>query len=108
MSDTGDTTVCNLAELSKTAPTRRELAWELLKQTRNPEYVSMRYEFPLEQMRAALEKIPDAKPTTLTKRAELLGNVSAATRPEFFSRPGALLPEVISRERIPGEDDDKE
>lgn len=47
----------DLAELAKTAPTKRELAWQLLKSTRNPEYVALRYGYTIAQMRAALETL---------------------------------------------------
>lgn len=57
--DTGATRLNNLPELAKTAPTKRELAWKLLKQTRNPEYVAMRYGYTIKQMRDALETITD-------------------------------------------------
>lgn len=41
---------------------RRAIAWQALKETRNPEYVAMRYNFPVSKMRDALAKIPDEKP----------------------------------------------
>lgn len=41
---------------------RRAIAWQALIDTRNPEYVSVRYNYPLEAMQAALEKIPKDPP----------------------------------------------
>lgn len=61
MSDEGTTRLCDLDAFRKSALTTRELAWALLKQTRNPEYVSARYGFTVAQMRSALEKIDHDK-----------------------------------------------
>ena len=49
---------------------RRRLAWELLKQTRNPEYVALRYDFPVANMRAALEQLPDEEPLWKTLQGD--------------------------------------
>lgn len=81
----------------------KALAWAALKQTRNPEFVSIRYGFPVEDLRKALEKLPNEEP--MFRR---LAKPSAAPRSKLFDRPRDLLPETVSRERIPGEDDDKE
>ena len=81
----------------------RELAWEALKQTRNPEFVSVRYGFPVEDLRKALEKLPDEQP--MFRR---LADHSAKNGRENFRRPNDLLPPIAQRERVPGEDDDKE
>ena len=94
--------VTNLRAFAKDAPTTRELAWELLKQTRNPAYVSLRYEFPVDVLEKALERIPDEKPTWKRIR-----EIAELDRPGNFKRPGEILPETIQSERIPGEDDDK-
>ena len=81
---------------------RRRLAWELLKETRNPEYVALRYEFPVANMRAALEKIPDEEP--LWKRLQGEKNRWKGTRPGA-SEPGNLG-DLEAPGREPGSDDD--
>ena len=48
---------CNLDEFRKTALSKRELAWALLKQTRNPQYVAARYGYTVTQMTEALAKL---------------------------------------------------
>jgi hypothetical protein len=76
---------------------RRRLAWELLKQTRNPEYVALRYDFPVANMRAALEQIPDQEPLWKTLQRD--------ENKWKSSRPGKT---EIPLEREPGSDDDLE
>lgn len=46
-----------VAESYKAAKSKRELAWELLQASRNPLYVSLRYDYPLQLMEEALAKI---------------------------------------------------
>ena len=74
---------------------RRRLAWELLKQTRNPEYVALRYEIPVANLRAALEQIPDEEP--LWQRLQSPQTRWKGTRPSQSE---------IAVEREPGSDDD--
>lgn len=50
---------CDLEKFSRTAMTRRELAWALLKETRNPVYVAMRYGYSVDSMKKALKEIPE-------------------------------------------------
>ena len=75
---------------------RRKWAWELLKNTRNPEYVALRYDFPVSVMREALAKMPDEEP--LWKQLQ-----APQCRPK-----GNAPPPVPQVEREPGEDDDLE
>lgn len=82
---------------------RRRLAWELLKSTRNPDYVALRYGYPVETMRAALEKIPkEQKPT---RRSPAAARVHSTIK-----RARELIPETLRRPRVPerepGSDDD--
>lgn len=77
--------------------THRELAWELLKQTRNPEYVSARYGFPVNVLKKALEKMPDDK-STYTRLKELHNKHSG--------RDGDQPDVENHHQREPGEDDD--
>lgn len=81
---------------------RRRLAWDLLKQTRNPEYVAMRYELPVANLRAALEKIPDDEP--LWKRLQAPQNRWKGTRPGAGQSDALVDLETPGRE--PGCDDD--
>ena len=75
---------------------RRKLAWELLKNTRNPEYVALRYEFPVQAMRDALAKMPDEEP--LWKRLQGEQN-------RFKGKPRTHnFDDLVERE--PGSDDD--
>lgn len=76
----------------------KALAWEALKQTRNPEFVSIRYGFPVEDLRKALEKLPNEIP--MFKR---LAKPSASPRSELFDRPRDLLPPAIQSETLPRE-----
>lgn len=93
------TTVCDLSKLAKSAPTRRELAWTLLKQTRNPVYVAMRYGYPIDTMREALEKIPDEK---IPKKRKI-HNAAATPGRQTFKRPSELLSEIEPGEKLPDE-----
>lgn len=92
-------TEADLERHKKTALTRRRLAWELLKQTRNPTYVALRYGFPKETLEAALEKIP-IQQTAPSRSAP------ARTIHSSLKRASELLPKNLGRE--PGEDDDLE
>lgn len=51
-------TDADLEKAKKTALSKKRQAWELLKQTRNPKYVALRYGYDIETMEKALEKIP--------------------------------------------------
>lgn len=95
----------DLEELAKTALSRRQLAWNLLKQTRNATYVAMRYGYDVETMEKALEKIPEEEPLyrKLAERARHSPPVLDRGKPE--KRLGDLLP---SPGREPGSDDDRE
>lgn len=75
---------------------RRRLAWEALRNTRNPEYVSLRYGFSVQAMREALAKLPNEEP--LWKQLQ-----APQCRPK-----GNAPPPVPQVEREPGEDDDLE
>lgn len=90
-----------LERFAKTAMTLRQHAWELLKQTRNPEYVSLRYEIPVEKLRAALESMPNEEP--LHKRLARRGAHSRrdAIR-EDGNRPGGGAPENGGAPERPG------
>ena len=81
---------------------RRRLAWDLLKETRNPEYVALRYEIPVANLRAALEKIPDEEP--LWKRLQGEKNRWKGTRPGASHADD--LGDLGTPEREPGCDDD--
>lgn len=94
-------TTTTLAKLPENPPTRRQLAWELLKQTRNPQYVAARYDFPLETMERALEKIPEPKP--IEKRR--MYKPPARSDDSSLKRASELIPEM-ARSREPGEDDE--
>jgi hypothetical protein len=89
----------DLDRFRECAKTRRELAWELLKQTRNAPYVALRYGYDIETMEAALEKIP----TSSEPRGK--ANNSDKRKHSPLKRARDLLPEV-TRSRVPGEDDD--
>ena len=92
----------DLEHFKQSALTKRELAWNALKQTRNPDYVAVRYGFPVETMRQALEKIPDNRvPQPATSRHN-----SAVGRNAEMLTAGDALPGITQRSRIPGEDDD--
>ena len=58
----------DLEKFAKTAKSRRELAWDLLKETRNPTYVAMRYGYSIAQMEEALAKIPEKKEVVYRER----------------------------------------
>lgn len=94
-------TDADLERYKKNAMTRRRLAWELLKQTRNPTYVALRYGYPVETMQKALEKIPDdsGRPVTRSAPADAIHS--------SIKRARELIPETC-RTREPGEDDDLE
>jgi len=87
-------------------PTRRELAWQLLKETRNPEYVALRYGYPVETMRAALEKIPNEKSVYQKEQERRRRQHTAARSHSSLKRASELVPENVRRSREPGEDDD--
>jgi len=57
MNDGDNPHLCDLDKFARTAKSKRELAWDLLKQTRNPTYVAMRYGYTVQQMERALEKM---------------------------------------------------
>lgn len=96
----------DLEKLAKTALSRRQLAWKLLKQTRNATYVAMRYGYDIDTMEKALEKIPEEEPLhrKLAKRADrdapLLGRASEPRR------ASEALPETLQAPREPGSDDE--
>ena len=75
---------------------RRKWAWELLKNTRNPEYVALRYDFPVSAMREALAKLPDEEP--LWKRLQ-------GEKNRVKKKGGTVKPPPLP-EREPGSDDD--
>lgn len=87
-------------QLRAHAHPKRKLAWELLKQTRNAEYVALRYDYPIDTMKEALEHVekqygprpPDTHP--------------AGYRNPDFKRPTKVLPETSEITRVPGEDGD--
>ena len=81
---------------------RRREAWEMLRTTRNADYVALRFDYPVEKMRAALEKIPHVKTPDFVRSA-------SAERAFHNAKPiGDLMPETVTRARVPGEDDDLE
>jgi hypothetical protein len=93
----------DLEKLAKEAPSRRELAWELLKQTRNATYVAMRYGYDIETMEKALSKIPEDE--SLHRKL----NPRGYGPPPLLDRgkpkqASEALPESYRRE--PGSDDD--
>ena len=79
---------------------RRRAAWELLKDTRNPEYVALRYDYPVETMRKALAKIPPDTPAPFRR------SPGAEACHSTIRRASELIPETLRRSRVPGEDDD--
>ena len=83
--------------------THRELAWALLKETRNPEYVALRYGYPIEKMREALGRIPYEKP--LHQRLTELHD-KATGRHEQSASEADVLASTERSERVPGEDDE--
>jgi hypothetical protein len=106
-----------LERAAKTALTRKQQAWSLLKQTRNPLYVSLRYGFPVEDLERALEKIPNEEP--LHKRLARRGAHSRGDESHETMRTGAELvdemggightqPPESPPGREPGEDDERE
>lgn len=88
----------DLERARKNATSKRRLAWELLKQTRNPTYVSLRYGFPLEALEKALEGMPPIEP--IRERS-----ASADAIHSTFKRASELIPEATGA-REPGEDDE--
>lgn len=59
MNEPGDNPhLCDLEKFARTAKSRRQLAWDLLKESRNPAYVALRYGYSIQEMEQALEKIP--------------------------------------------------
>lgn len=88
-------------DFPKDAPTRRELAWELLKQTRNAAYVALRYEYPIPMMEEALKKIPIVK--TVRERLAEQNALHDAHRRQARER---ALQEDAKPTREPGEDDE--
>lgn len=76
---------------------RRRLAWESLKNTRNPEYVALRYGFTVTAMREALAKLPDEEPLWVRLQPPQTRHKGTAA--------GATVPPI---EREPGSDDDLE
>ena len=91
---------CDLERFKEGALTRRELAWQALKETRNPQYVALRYDYPLETMQAALAKLPD-EPTLREK----LAAKDSQRKHQHARKVADYLPEP-TRAREPGEDDD--
>lgn len=92
----------DVARYAKEHPlTVRELAWQLLKNTRNPDYVAARYDIPVESLRAALEKIPDEEP--LHRRLARNRRIHSAHVRNPETRASEALPPI---EREPGSDDD--
>lgn len=82
---------------------RRALAWDALRTTRNPEYVAVRYNYPVKTMRDALAKIPETETVyqVLQKRKHPLANtVSGPTRARD------LLPETCGGSSVPKPDDE--
>lgn len=91
----------DLEKLAETAPTRRELAWALLKQTRNAAYVAMRYGYDISIMEEALERLPPPETDPIPgRRAESLSPLLDRGKPK---QAGELLEDLPSRE--PGSDD---
>ena len=94
----GETSVCDLDKHAKNATTKKRLAWQLLKQTRNPTYVSLRYGFSVEALEKALEGIPET-----SERVER--SDSAKSIISTFKSGRELIPEA-AKTREPGEDDE--
>ena len=103
----------DLEELAKTALTRRQLAWKLLKQTRNPTYVAMRYGYEIDTMEKALAKIPEEESVyqKLKRRADSAPPILDRGKPDAArgaeKKLGDLLPDT-SPGREPGSDDDRD
>ena len=90
---------CDLDRHRKTAKSTRQLAWDLLKQTRNAPYVALRYGFDIETMEKALEKIPpdDDRPRERSVTAD-------GIRSQL--RHASTLLDPIAKGREPGQDDE--
>ena len=76
-----------LRESLDKAPTTRRLAWELLKSSRNPLYVHLRYGIPVATLEEALKKIPEPEPVEPTRRAR--ARKSEPGRPDDTTPPGS-------------------
>ncbi len=87
-------------KLDQAERARRRAAWDLLKQSRNPEYVSLRFGYTVQQMRDALAKIP------ADSNCKPVRSPSAKIAHSAIKRASELVPETLRRSRIPGEDDD--
>ena len=81
---------------------RRREAWEMLRVTRNADYVALRFGYTVEKMRAALEKIPHVKAPDFVRSA------AAGNALSNMARMVDVIPETLARSRVPGEDDDLE
>lgn len=104
--ETNSTTTCDLDKLAKTALSKRELAWALLKDTRNPLYVSMRYDYPLDAMEKALETIPVEK--SFQQKLDDRHNSNSRDNADSSVKSAGELVSEMARPREPGEDDDLE
>lgn len=97
-----------MSEVVKEAKPKRELAWLLLKQTRNPEYVALRYGYNVETMREALKKIPAPPDGHLPGLG--VGYNSNGTRYKSGKRLADHMPKIDREkpevEREPGSDDE--
>lgn len=88
-----------LQEARGRAKTRRELAWELLKASRNPAYVALRYGYPLCVMEEALKKIPPPEPAHVPGRANG-ARARQGKRPSDSTQDGREALETDGRERL--------
>ena len=86
---------------------RKRLAWELLQDTRNPEYVALRYGYPVEDLRKALATIPEdtegphVRSSAARTCHDTIKRAAEAIPPGLFGKRAAPVPE-----REPGSDDD--
>lgn len=109
MDNDDSTTVSDLEHFKKTALTRRQLAWQALKHTRNPEYVAIRYGYDVDTMREALAKIPEQEPTYKRLARSDYGKATERPRANEPRRASEFLPSKSApppTEREPGCDDD--
>lgn len=105
MDTENNTSVSDLERFKETALTPRELAWELLKVTRNPEYVALRYGYPISTMREALAKIPKEEPAFKKLSRPGYGKATEQHR-NGYGKSAAELAREAMPSREPGEDDD--
>ncbi len=87
------------------AKSKRQLAWELLKKNRNPEYVALRYGYPVSLMREALAKLEQmeadsGKPEKIELRSgKVVPNPSIGGGSDF-TRAGDALPKAFNRQAL--------